>query len=142
MRRNRVAVNWEAATTDRAYGGSGVQKLKRVSHEHSYNCGGRGSRAACFPCTCAGVLDRNALPKRGGNAGVVHLQGISVAQAQRIAGEVIVGDNGSADGSQAVAERNGRESWRSSEGVRERADRRDYRRARAVRHHGGCRREL
>jgi len=61
-------------------------------------------------------------------------------QRSGIRGEVLISDNGSTDGSQAIAERLGaRVSHAPPPRIRRRTDQRHRAGARDVRHHGGCR---
>ena len=76
---------------------------------------------------------RDALPQRGRDAGDVHPQGQATAiAALGIAGEVVVADNGSTDGSQDIARAEGaRVVDVAEQGLRRRPD---------GRHRGGARR--
>ena len=91
------------------------------------------------------LTDPDAVPERGGDAGACVEQGASAAcGAAGIAGEVVIADNGSTDGSQAIAAAHGRarRAGRRDAGYGSALLRRHRRGARPLRHHGRRRRQL
>ena len=70
------------------------------------------------------------MPQRGRDAGDVHHEGPVGAPTQGIVGEVVIADNGSTDGSQAIATRPARASSSRGEGIRQRAHGRNRERPR------------